>query len=184
MALPMSLNRCLQLLVVGAALVLIAAPPANAQQSTQGTILATRERLRDELARLERAGASGQAGASLIRTRLESGDFQAGDRIVIRVEGEPQLTDTFVVTSGGGPQLELPQVESSVYLKAMDRKRWSFPQVGVAAARVGGETRVALAGVAPIPWLLAGFESATPLARTAWKLDVARALVARAVALL
>ncbi|OLD20224.1 MAG: hypothetical protein AUJ01_04635 [Acidobacteria bacterium 13_1_40CM_3_65_5] len=110
MALPMSLNRCLQLLVVGAALVLIAAPPANAQQSTQGTILATRERLRDELARLERAGASGQAGASLIRTRLESGDFQAGDRIVIRVEGEPQLTDTFVVTSGGGPQLELPQV--------------------------------------------------------------------------
>jgi len=81
-------------------------------------------------------------------------------------------------------ELELPQVESSVYLKAMDRKRWSFPQVGVAAARVGGETRVALAGVAPIPWLLAGFESATPLARTAWKLDVARALVARAVALL
>src|SRR5437870_9049660 len=112
MALPMSLNRCLQLLVVGAALVLIAAPPANAQQSTQGTILATRERLRDELARLERAGASGQAGASLIRTRLESGDFQAGDRIVIRVEGEPQLTDTFVVTTGagGGPQPGLPQV--------------------------------------------------------------------------
>src|SRR2546425_1161488 len=69
MALPMSLNRCLQLLVVGAALVLIAAPPANAQQSTQGTILATRERLRDELARLERAGASGQAAASLIRDR-------------------------------------------------------------------------------------------------------------------
>jgi len=81
-------------------------------------------------------------------------------------------------------ELELPQVESSVYLKAMDRKRWSFPQVGVAAARVGGETRVALAGVAPIPWLLSGFESATPLPRTAWKLDVARALVARAVALL
>ena len=36
----------------------------------------------------------------------------------------------------------------------MDRKRWSFPQVGVAAARVGGEVRIALAGVAPIPWLL------------------------------
>ena len=38
----------------------------------------------------------------------------------------------------------------------MDRKRWSFPQVGVAAARVGGEARIALAGVAPIPWLLEG----------------------------
>ena len=42
-----------------------------------------------------------------------------------------------------------------MYLKAMDRKRWSFPQVGVAAARSGSGTRVALAGVAPIPWLLA-----------------------------
>ena len=32
-------------------------------------------------------------------------------------------------------EVELPAVEASVYLKAMDRKRWSFPQVGVAAAR-------------------------------------------------
>ena len=37
----------------------------------------------------------------------------------------------------------------------MERKRWAFPIVGVAAVRRGGETRVALAGVAPIPWLLA-----------------------------
>ena len=49
-------------------------------------------------------------------------------------------------------EVELPEVEASVYLKAMDRKRWSFPQVGVAVAKVGGETRIALAGVAPIPW--------------------------------
>jgi xanthine dehydrogenase YagS FAD-binding subunit len=81
-------------------------------------------------------------------------------------------------------ELELPPVDTSVYLKAMDRKRWAFPQVGVAAARADGETRVALAGVAPIPWLLEGFESATPLPRTAWKLDVAKALVERAVAAL
>ena len=82
-------------------------------------------------------------------------------------------------------ELELPPVEASVYLKAMDRKRWAFPQVGVAAARAGGGTRIALAGVAPIPWLLDGaeeLESATPLPRTAWKVDVARALVRRAVA--
>ncbi len=82
-------------------------------------------------------------------------------------------------------ELELPAVESSIYLKAMDRKRWSFPQVGVAAARVGGELRIALAGVAPIPWLLAGgpesLDAATPLPRTVWKVDVARALVRRAV---
>jgi xanthine dehydrogenase YagS FAD-binding subunit len=82
-------------------------------------------------------------------------------------------------------ELELPPTEASVYLKAMDRKRWSFPQVGVAAARTGGGTRVALAGVAPVPWLLdghEGLESATPLPRTAWKVDVARALVRRALA--
>jgi xanthine dehydrogenase YagS FAD-binding subunit len=81
-------------------------------------------------------------------------------------------------------ELELPPVEASVYLKAMDRRRWAFPQVGVAAARVAGETRLALAGVAPIPWRLespAALDSATPLPQTAWKLEVARALVRRAV---
>jgi xanthine dehydrogenase YagS FAD-binding subunit len=71
--------------------------------------------------------------------------------------------------------------EQSVYLKAMERKRWAFPLVGVAAVRRGSETRVALAGVAPIPWLLAdGLDSATPLPRNAYKVDVARALVKRA----
>ncbi|MDX6472921.1 MAG: xanthine dehydrogenase YagS FAD-binding subunit, partial [Gaiellaceae bacterium] len=81
-------------------------------------------------------------------------------------------------------EIELPPVEASVYLKAMDRKRWSFPQVGVAAVRPAGGTRLALAGVAPIPWLLEGpeaLDAATPLPRTAWKVDVARALVRRAV---
>jgi xanthine dehydrogenase YagS FAD-binding subunit len=82
-------------------------------------------------------------------------------------------------------ELELRPVDASTYLKAMDRKRWSFPQVGVAAARSGGNTRIALAGVAPVPWLLDGIEgldAATPLQRTAWKVDVVRALVRRAVA--
>jgi xanthine dehydrogenase YagS FAD-binding subunit len=75
-------------------------------------------------------------------------------------------------------------VASSTYMKAMDRKRWSFPQVGVAAARVGGETRIALAGVAPIPWRIGSLEEldrATPLARTEWKVPLARALVHRAL---
>ena len=84
-------------------------------------------------------------------------------------------------------EVELPEVEASVYLKAMDRKRWSFPQVGVAAAKVGGETRIALAGVAPIPWRVSRVEeldAATPLPRTEWKLPLARALVRRALAAL
>ena len=81
-------------------------------------------------------------------------------------------------------ELELPEAESSVYLKAMDRKRWAFALVGVAAARVGGETRIALAGAAPVPWLLESseaLEQATPLPGTAYKVEVARTLVARAL---
>jgi xanthine dehydrogenase YagS FAD-binding subunit len=73
------------------------------------------------------------------------------------------------------------ECEQSVYLKAMERKRWAFPLVGVAAVRRGGEARIALAGVAPIPWLLEGdLDTATPLPRNAYKVDVARALVKRA----
>jgi xanthine dehydrogenase YagS FAD-binding subunit len=79
--------------------------------------------------------------------------------------------------------LEVPPPDASVYLKAMDRKRWAFPLVGVAAVRRGTETTVALAGVAPIPWLLDGpLDEATPLPDTAYKVEIARALVARAVA--
>jgi xanthine dehydrogenase YagS FAD-binding subunit len=82
-------------------------------------------------------------------------------------------------------ELNVPRPDASTYLKAMDRQRWSFPIVGVAAARFGNETRLALAGVAPIPWLLASpeaLDSATPLPGTAYKVQVARALVRRATA--
>jgi xanthine dehydrogenase YagS FAD-binding subunit len=81
--------------------------------------------------------------------------------------------------------LEVPRVDASAYLKAMDRQAWSFALVGVAAARTGAEIRYALAGVAPIPWLLPSpgdLDAATPLPGTAYKVDIARALVARAEA--
>jgi xanthine dehydrogenase YagS FAD-binding subunit len=79
-------------------------------------------------------------------------------------------------------EVSYDEPDASVYLKAMERKRWAFPLVGVAAVRRGGDTRVALAGVAPVPWLLDGFEDATPLPRNAYKVDVAKALVKRATA--
>jgi xanthine dehydrogenase YagS FAD-binding subunit len=82
-------------------------------------------------------------------------------------------------------ELDVPQPEASVYLKAMDRAKWSFALVGVAAARFGGETRLALAGVAPIPWALASvedLEQATPLPGTAYKVELARPLIRRALA--
>ena len=80
--------------------------------------------------------------------------------------------------------LDVPQPDASTYLKAMDRQRWSFPLVGVAAARFANDTRLALAGVAPIPWLLdspEALDEATPLPGTAYKLEIARALVRRAL---
>jgi len=81
-------------------------------------------------------------------------------------------------------ELEVPQPEASTYVKAMGRNRFSFALVGVAAVRKGGETRLALAGVAPVPWLLDGpdeLDRATPLPGTAYKVDLARPLVRRAL---
>jgi xanthine dehydrogenase YagS FAD-binding subunit len=81
-------------------------------------------------------------------------------------------------------ELEVPQPDASTYLKAMDRARFTFALVGVAAARFGSETRLALAGVAPVPWLLGSPEDldrATPLPGTAYKVDLARVLVRRAL---
>ena len=78
---------------------------------------------------------------------------------------------------------ERPQ--GSAYLKAMDRRAWSFALVGVAAARFESGTRLAVAGVAPIPWLLespGALDDAAPLPGTAYKVQIARALVRRALA--
>lgn len=96
----------------------------------------------------------------------------------------------------------------STYLKAMDRKTWSFALVGVAAVlRMEGsrvaEARLALSGVAPIPWrataaeqvLVAGDISeervtqaaeqalmgAIPLAHNAYKIPLAKHLIRRAI---
>jgi xanthine dehydrogenase YagS FAD-binding subunit len=81
-------------------------------------------------------------------------------------------------------ELEVPRPEASVYLKAMERRKWSFAIVGVAAARFGDGIRLALAGVAPVPWSLSSadaLEQATPLPGTAYKVQIARALIRRAV---
>jgi xanthine dehydrogenase YagS FAD-binding subunit len=80
-------------------------------------------------------------------------------------------------------ELDVPRPDASVYLKAMDRKKWAFPLVGVAAARFGERVQFGLAGVAPIPWAVDSaddLERATPLPGTAYKVQIARALIGRA----
>jgi polysaccharide export outer membrane protein len=71
-----------------------------------GGALATREFLQAQLAQL----GAGSPAAAMIRVRLETGDFQMGDRIFVRVQAESLLTDTFTVAPG--PALVMPQVGS------------------------------------------------------------------------
>jgi xanthine dehydrogenase YagS FAD-binding subunit len=81
-------------------------------------------------------------------------------------------------------ELDMPRPEASTYLKAMDRRRFSFAIVGVAAARFDHGVQLALAGVAPIPWAIGSLDEldeATPLPGTTYKVEVARTLVRRAV---
>ncbi|MFL5806105.1 MAG: FAD binding domain-containing protein [Roseiflexaceae bacterium] len=102
----------------------------------------------------------------------------------------------------------LPEGSRSTYLKAMDRKVWSFALVGVAAVvgmagRRIEEARLVLSSVAPIPWraeaaeqALIGTEvgekafaraadaalaDAAPLQHNAYKLPLARSLIRRAL---
>jgi protein involved in polysaccharide export with SLBB domain len=79
---------------------------------------APREQLVDLLDRLDQAASSPaysevlraqvRQEAAVLRARLERGDFRVGDRILLRVENQPALSDTFVVASG--LVLELPQI--------------------------------------------------------------------------
>ena len=81
-------------------------------------------------------------------------------------------------------ELDVPRPETSVYLKAMERRKWSFAIVGVAAARFSDGVLLALSGAAPIPWALSSadeLERATPLPGTAYKVEIARALIRRAL---
>jgi len=63
----------------------------------------TRPELEALLARLDSAGHKNShqaANIALVRKRLTDGDFQMGDRILLHVEGEQQLSDTFTVDDG------------------------------------------------------------------------------------
>src|SRR5438046_1192415 len=78
-----------------------------AVQQQAGSALATPEQLQADLARLEQSrDAAREAG--LVRLRLENGDFQSGDRLLLHVENEPLLSDTFTV--GPTRELQLPQI--------------------------------------------------------------------------
>ncbi len=96
-----------------------AAAQTSLEWDPQGTELGRAE-LQQLLGRLEEAASSSgysrslrqraAAEAGVVRARLQEGDFQIGDRIVLRVEGEPTLSDTLAV--GPGRELQLPNIGS------------------------------------------------------------------------
>ena len=70
---------------------------------------ATRVQLEARAQRLEQAANPAAAQeAAVIHQRLADGDFKVGDRILLMVEGEPTLSDTFTV--GLGSTLTLPAI--------------------------------------------------------------------------
>jgi protein involved in polysaccharide export with SLBB domain len=81
-----------------------AASPARAQAPSDWEaqrLLASRKAIEDLLRRLDQGKAPGaRAEAELARRRLQEGDFQAGDRILVEVEAESLLSDTFSVEAG------------------------------------------------------------------------------------
>ncbi len=94
------------LLLSFSALPVVAQTPSQDVSRTQ----VTRASLEALLAQFDSAVASSafstefqaqaRSQAELIRTRLRDGDFQIGDRILLRVYAETALTDTFTVTAG------------------------------------------------------------------------------------
>jgi xanthine dehydrogenase YagS FAD-binding subunit len=125
--------------------------PAAALLALSATLVTDRRRL--PLAELYRLPTEDDRRT----TTLESGE------LILELEYEPPLAST--------------------YLKAMDRRRYAFALVGVAAARCATGTRIALAGVAPIPWQLeeGELERSAPLPGTAYKVEIAKTLVRRAL---
>jgi xanthine dehydrogenase YagS FAD-binding subunit len=99
----------------------------------------------------------------------------ADDRSTIALEGGELIT---AVTVPEPP-------EASAYMRAGERAAWSFALCGVAAARVGGEVRLAAIGVANLPRLL---DPADPLAglpgleMTGWKRRLLETLTQDALA--
>jgi protein involved in polysaccharide export with SLBB domain len=113
--------RTLPLLVAGA---LLGTQPLLAQDEENWDprqVYMSRDQLQGLLDRFEGAASSAaysdylraeaRSEAALIEIRIAEGDFQVGDRILLRVQGEPTLSDTFTVSGERG--LDLPDIGSA-----------------------------------------------------------------------
>ena len=97
-------------LVLAAALVPALAQAGRAQTVTDSLLrrpLAPRDALTSLAAALERLPADSTL-AACVRARLRNGDFRPGDLVLLRVQGESTLTDTFAVAPDTALHLPSP----------------------------------------------------------------------------
>ena len=103
-------RTAMSVVAVAVAAAACAAPAAAQQDWDPRRVYMTRDELQGLLDRLELTAQSAaysgalrdrtRGEADLIRARLTEGDFQVGDRILLAVENEAVLTDTFTVDRG------------------------------------------------------------------------------------
>jgi xanthine dehydrogenase YagS FAD-binding subunit len=147
-----------------------------------------------------------------VRIRGPQGERTTPLELFFALPDEQRRTETTLGDDELLLSIHLPALSDgtrSTYLKAMDRKVWAFALVGVAAVlRLEGQrithARLVLSGVAPIPWRatmaeqkLIGAEpgdelfqhaaevavaEAAPLQHNGYKIPLAKALIARALA--
>jgi ElaB/YqjD/DUF883 family membrane-anchored ribosome-binding protein len=106
----MKITAILSIVIVG--LILGSVAPVAAQQTARVSnpegLHLSRQDLQDLLAQLERTAESAggetrrhaQETAARIRQRLQEGDFRAGDRVLLEVRQEPDMTGEFTVEPG------------------------------------------------------------------------------------
>lgn len=114
------MRRARPLLLAGTLAIMAGSVAAQTRETWNTTGLQlTRAELEELLQRYEETAAESgsysralreqaRAEAELIRSRLAEGDLRIGDRVLLAVEGQPQLSDTFSVVAGR--RLVLPEI--------------------------------------------------------------------------
>jgi xanthine dehydrogenase YagS FAD-binding subunit len=154
------------------------------------------------------AGALVALGAA-VRVRSKQGESLIPCEDFFILPNDARRTETVLVEDELIVAVEIPRAQvRSAYLKAMERKLWTFAMAGVAVAvrRSGARVehaRVVLTGVAPMPWRATGaedvllgeewserlmseaaeaaLEGAAPLAHNGYKIPLLKTLVRRAL---
>jgi hypothetical protein len=117
------MNARLGRLLAVLALSLVLDAGTLAAQSPTNSPLATRDDLEAILARSGKAKLSDK-DRSLIENRLKEGDFQNGDRLIVRVRGDSSLSDTFAVRVGQIVNLpDMPPLELRGVLRSEVKER-------------------------------------------------------------